>query len=47
MLIVVLLAKPVAHLGPRPGGFQIAEIGIEPIAAGRGVARGEDFDLIA
>ncbi len=44
--IAILLFEPVPNLGARTRGTQIAQMRIQPIAAGRSLASGEHLDLL-
>ncbi len=46
ILLARLLLEPVLHLGPGPGRVQVAEVGVEPVAARAALLARNDLDLL-
>ncbi|RMR10054.1 hypothetical protein ALP92_103717 [Pseudomonas syringae pv. primulae] len=47
VLVTGLQFEPVNNLRPRPGGGDVAQVGVQPVAARRAVLAGDDLDLLA
>src|SRR5690606_8581782 len=46
VLLAGLLLEPVLHLGPGPGGVDVAQVGVEPVAARPAGTPGDDLHLL-